>query len=147
MSFLPIKIKHCIFDHTISKYLQKTISDCWRLVLSIRSRDHKWSMQIYSGCPMWQVTVADFGIPRIAGEWSYGILMTSVAVPDDLYLTGQYVNKSKLWSWTFSDFCYTYINLLAVLVLLSADVWFTAISHLNFKVNWVMRFLDIHKTI
>ena len=38
---------------------------------------------------------ADFGIPRLAGEWSYGILMTSVALPDDLCLTGQYVNKSK----------------------------------------------------
>ena len=40
--------------------------------------------------------LSQYLIPRLPSEWSYGILMTSVAPPDDLYLTGQYVNKSKL---------------------------------------------------
>ena len=40
-------------------------------------------------------TIADFGLPRLLSERSYGILMTSVALPDDQNLTGQYVNKSK----------------------------------------------------
>ena len=44
---------------------------------------------------MWYVTVADFGIPRLLSEWSYGILMTPVARPDDLYLTGQYVKNQN----------------------------------------------------
>ena len=88
MNVSPIEIQHCSFDHTSSKYLQK-ISSCWHLVLST---GHVTICEVCrcSQCPKSHVTVADFGIPRFSGEW------TSVALFDDLYFTGQYVNKSKL---------------------------------------------------
>ena len=92
-----------IFYHKNTKYKQK-ISSNWRLVLSTKSHDHE-------SCDWLTVAtsqVVDFGIPRLSSEQNYGISMTSVALPDDLKLRGECVNKSKLWCWTFSDFCYLY---------------------------------------
>ena len=34
VNFSPIQMQHCIFDHTSYKFIQKSLSSCWCLVLS-----------------------------------------------------------------------------------------------------------------
>ena len=70
--------------HALNIY-KKRYPVFWRLVLSTKSHAHLQLMP--------NVAVAGFRIPQTSSEWCYGILMTSVALPDDLYLTDKYVNK------------------------------------------------------
>ena len=50
------------------------------------------------------MSVANFGIPWLSSKWSYGIQMNSLAFPDDLYLTGQYVNNQNQAAESFLIF-------------------------------------------